>query len=172
MGSIFTKEGRFVMTGKTKIHVTRVLTIAALCTGTLWGQANSSLRGAVTDQSGAVVPRAQVTLTNSATGLERKTTASGAGAYEFLQVTPGAYRLRVEATGFKKYEANDLQLEVSNPATVNVVLEVGGTTEVVAVTAEAPMLNTVDASVGSVINENQVKQLPLEARDVAALYSM
>jgi len=160
------------MTGKTTIHVICVLTVAALFTSAVWGQANSSLRGAITDQSGAVVPKAQVTLSNSATGLERKTTASGAGSYEFLQVTPGAYRLTVEATGFKKYEANDLQLEVNNPATVNIVLEVGGTTEVVAVTAEAPMLNTVDASVGSVINENQVKQLPLEARDVAALYSM
>ncbi len=155
------------MTGKTTINVICVLAIAALFTGAVWCQANSSLRGAITDQSGAVVPKAQVTLSSIATGVERKTTASGAGAYEFLQVVPGPYRLRVEAPGF-----NDLRLEVSNPATVNVVLEVGGTTEVVAVTAEAPMLNTVDASVGSVINENQVKQLPLEGRDVAALYSM
>lgn len=114
------------MTGKTTIHVICVLTIAALFTSAVWGQANSSLRGAITDQSGAVVPKAQVTLSNSATGLERKTTASDAGSYEFLQVTPGAYRLRVEATGFKKYEANDLQLEVNNPATVNIVLEDGG----------------------------------------------
>ena len=160
------------MTGKTTIHVICVLAIAVLFAGTIWGQANTSLRGAVTDQSGAVVPKAQLTLTNTATGLERATAASSAGAYEFLQVLPGSYRLRVEAPGFKKYEANDLRLEVNNPATVNIILEVGGTTEVVAVTAEAPMINTVDASVGSVISEEQVKQLPLEARDVAALYSM
>ncbi len=159
------------MTGKTTINVLCVLAIAVLCAATVWGQ-STSLRGAVTDQSGAIVPKAQITLSNIATGLERKTTASGAGAYEFLQLVPGPYRLSVEASGFKKYEANDLRLEVNNPATVNVVLEVGGTTEVVAVTAEAPMLNTVDASIGTVITENQVKQLPLEARDVAALYSI
>jgi hypothetical protein len=82
-----------------------------------------------------MVPKAQLSLTNSATGLERKTVSRDSGEYEFLQVPPGPYRLSAEATGFKKYEANNLRLEVSNPATVNIVLEVGGTTEVVAVTA-------------------------------------
>jgi len=160
------------MTSKKAASVLWVLAVSTLFTNVAWSQANTSLRGAVTDQSGAIVPKAQITLTNTATGMERRTESSSTGAYEFLQLAPGAYRLRVEASGFKKFEAGDLRLEVANPATMNVTLEVGGTTEVVAVTAEAPMINTVDASVGSVISEQQVRQLPLEARDVAALYSM
>jgi hypothetical protein len=149
-----------------------VLAVALFSVSTGWGQANTSLRGVVTDQTGAVVPKAQLTLANIATGLERKTVSRGGGDYEFLQVPPGTYRLTVEASGFKRYEANNLPLEVNNPATVNVSLEVGGTTQTVAVTAEVALLNTTDASVGAVITENQVKQLPLEARDVAALYSI
>jgi hypothetical protein len=160
------------MTKKIGIHGIFVFVILLLCSAMVWGQANTSLRGTVADPSGAVVPKAQLALTNAATGLERKAVSRDSGEYEFLQVPPGSYRLRAESSGFKKYEANDLRLEVSNPATVNIVLEVGGTTEVVAVTAEVPLLNTVDASIGAVITENQVKQLPLEARDVAALYSI
>ncbi len=149
-----------------------LVSVLPLLSAALWGQANTSLRGIITDQSSSVVPKAQVSLINTATGLERKTTSRGSGDYEFLQVVPGLYRVVVEASGFKRYEANDLQLQVNNPATVNIVLEVGGTTQTVAVTAEAPLLNTTDASVGTVITEMQVKQLPLEARDVAALYSI
>jgi carboxypeptidase family protein len=157
----------------TKLRTTALLAlVAAVWVAAAWGQANTSLRGTVADQTGALVPKAQVTLTSATTGLERRTMTRDAGEYEFLQVPPGRYKLVVEVSGFKKYEANDLQLEVNNPATVNVTLEVGGTTEVVAVTAEAPLLNSVDASIGAVITENQVKQLPLEARDVAALYSV
>lgn len=137
-----------------------------------WGQATTSLRGTVSDQSGAVVPNAQITLVNTATSVERKTKTGSTGDYEFLQVLSGTYRLLVEAEGFRKYEGQNLELLVNSPATVNVRLEVGGQTQTVAVTAEAPLLNTTDASVGTVITESQVKQLPLEARDVAALYSM
>jgi hypothetical protein len=126
----------------------------------------------VTDPSGATVPNAQATLTNAATGLERRAASNGGGEYEMLQLPPGPYRLTVEAPGFKKYEASNLQLQVNTPATVNVSLEIGGTSETVAVTEETPLLNTVDASIGSVMTENQVKELPIEGRDVASLYSL
>src|SRR5215472_643183 len=131
-----------------------VLTVSLLAVSSSWAQANTSLRGAVADQTSAVIPKAQLTLTNTATGAERKAVSRPGGDYEFLQVVPGTYRLTVEATGFKRFEANNLQLEVNNPATVNVTLEIGGTTQTVAVTAEAPLLNTVDASVGAVITES------------------
>lgn len=160
------------MNQKLWAHRTFIIVLVSLSVAGLWGQANTSVRGTVTDQSGALIQKAQLTLTNTSTGLERKTESGDNGAYEFLQVVPGTYRLRVEMAGFKRYEASDLQLQVNSPATLNVVLEVGGVTESVAVTAEAPLLNAVDASLGAVITENQVKQLPLEARDVAALYSI
>lgn len=137
-----------------------------------WGQANSSLRGAITDPTGAVIPAAAATIVNSATGAERHASANHGGEYEFLQVTPGTYKLIVEAPGFKTYEANNVQLEVNSPATVNVSLEIGGTSQTVFVTEQTPLINSVDASIGSVMTETQVKELPIEGRDVANLYSL
>jgi len=138
----------------------------------MFGQADTSIRGTVTDPSGASIPNAQVTVANTATGLERHTATSSSGEYELLQIPPGPYRLTVEAQGFKKYEATNVQLQVNSPATVNVALEIGGTSETVAVTGETPLLNTVNASIGAVMTENQVKELPIEGRDVASLYSL
>jgi len=94
------------------------------------------------------------------------------GEYEFQQVPPRPYLLTVEAPGFKKYEAKNLQLQVDTPATLNVALEVGEMAETIAVSGETPLLNTVDASIGSVMTQNQVKELPLEGRNVAGLYAL
>jgi hypothetical protein len=136
------------------------------------GQATTSIRGTVSDRSGAVIPQAKVTLSNPAMGFERKTVAGPDGVYEFLQVLPGAYRIMIEAEGFRKYETQDLVLLVNTPATVNVTLEVGGRTEVVSVTGEAPLLNSTDATMGNTFIENQVKQLPIESRNVVDLLSL
>ena len=146
--------------------------LSVLSVAAVWGQADTSIRGVVTDASAALVPSAHVTLANAATGLERRTVSDTKGEYEFLQVPPGTYVLTVESSGFKKYEVTGLQLQVDSPATLNVTLQVGGTTETVEVSAEAALLNTVDASIGAVMTENQVKELPIEGRDVAALYSL
>jgi hypothetical protein len=145
--------------------------VVVLCVSWAWGQATTSLRGTVTDATGAVIPRAQVSLSSPATGLSRKTAAGPDGVYEFVQVLPGKYRLRIEAEGFRKYETS-VRLLVNTPATVDARMEVGSSTQTVEVTAEAGLLNTTDASLGNAITENQVKQLPLEARDVAGLYSL
>ncbi len=139
---------------------------------TAWGQATTSLRGIVSDQSGAIIPKVAVTLVNVDTAFVRTASSGPDGVYEFSQVLPGKYRLTFEASGFRKLEKENLQLLVNYPATVNVTLEVGAKAEVVSVTAEAPLLNSSDASLGVAVNENQVKQLPLEARNVADLYSM
>lgn len=135
-------------------------------------QANSSLRGVVTDPKGGSVPKAQVTLTNAATGLERKAITPDVGAYEFPEAPPGLYTLRVEAPGFSRYEASGIRLAVNSPTTLDIVLKLGGRAEAISVTATVPLLNTVDASIGAAVAEQQVRQLPLEARDVAALYSL
>jgi hypothetical protein len=137
-----------------------------------WGQATTSLRGIISDQSGAVIPHAKVTLSNTATGFERTSNSSAEGNYEFLQVLPGTYRLTVESEGFRKLQRENVQLLVNLPATINVSLEVGRRTDTVSVTAEAPLLNTTDASLGIAFNENQVKQLPIESRNVVDLLSL
>ena len=146
--------------------------IAALHGPLAWGQATTSLRGTISDPSGAVIPSAQVHLINAETGVERVASTTAAGGYEFLLVHPGKYQLTAETPGFRKYVRENIELLVNTPATVNVTLEVGHPTETVSVTAEAPVLNTTDASLGIAFNENQVKQLPFESRNVVDLLSL
>jgi len=137
-----------------------------------WSQALTSLRGTVSDQSGAVIPGAKVTLTNVDTGISRVTNSGSDGVYELLQVLPARYRLSVEAPGFRKYVRENIELLVNTPSTVNVVLEVGHATEVVSVSGEAPLLNTADATLGNTFDEKQVLQLPIESRNVVDLLSL
>src|SRR5215472_15841355 len=99
-----------------------------------WAQATTSLTGTVLDARGAVVPRAKITLSNPDTGLVRAAASGPDGVYEFRQLMPGTYALSVEAEGFRKFESQGLNLLVNTPATVNVTLEVGSTTQTVAVT--------------------------------------
>jgi hypothetical protein len=132
----------------------------------------TSLRGTVVDMTGGVVQGAKVTLSDPVRSAERTSTASATGAYEFLSVPPGTYSLSVEMTGFRKYHQSNLQLLVDSPATVNMTLEVGSTTETIEVTAQVETLNTSNASLGIAFGENQVKQLPLEGRNVPDLLSL
>ncbi len=137
-----------------------------------WAQATTSLRGTITDPAGAVVPAAKLTLTQVATGAARQAETDAAGGYLFPSLPPGTYRLRVEARGFKTVLRENIELLVSLPATLNIGLELGQVTELVSVTAEAPMLNTSDATVGNVITNRQIIQLPLEARNIISLLSL
>ncbi len=138
-----------------------------------WGQTGTtSLRGVVTDKSGATAANAKVTLTNTGQALKREMATNNAGEYEFLALPPGTYSLTVELAGFRRFEQKSLQLLVNTPATQNITLEVGTTTETVEVSAQEVTLNTTDASLGNAFNENQVKQLPLEGRNVPDLLSL
>ena len=136
------------------------------------GQATTSLRGTITDQSGGVIPKANVTLKNPATGSSRTTISTADGTYEFLQLLPGSYELTVQRAGFRNYQQNDLELLVSTPATQNVTLEVGAAAQTVEIREEAPLINTTDATMGNTFTENQVTQLPIESRNVVDLLSL
>ena len=137
-----------------------------------WAQSTTSLRGTVTDRSGAAVGNATVTLSSPERSFTRTMNSSLEGGYEFNQLTPGTYLLTVDSAGFKKYQQKGIALLVNTPATVNVALEVGARAEVVEVTADATVVNTQDASLGNAINEHQVKELPLEGRSVPDLLSL
>jgi hypothetical protein len=140
--------------------------------GIALGQATTSLRGTVTDSSGGYVGGASVTLTNPESKNVRTATAGDDGGYQFLFLPPGTYTLDVAATGFQKYEQTGLQLLVNTPVTVNVQLKVGGGKDTVTVTAEEPALNLVDASIGNSFDETQVRDIPLEGRNVPDLLSL
>jgi hypothetical protein len=144
-----------------------------LFAGALWSQTGTtSLRGTVTDKTGAAVPNAKITLHNPERGLERSITSGPTGGYEFRQLQPGTYELTVEMKGFRKYELKNLQLLVDLPGSANVILDVGTATETVEVSAEGAVVNTTDGSIGNAFNEVQVKSLPIEERNIPDLLSL
>jgi hypothetical protein len=136
------------------------------------GQSTSSLRGTVTDPSGAVIPGATVTISSSENGSSRRNLTDANGEYSFLQVVPGTYKLTVEKAGFATMTRGDVQLLVNTPATLNLTMAISATGEVVNVTTEALEVNTTDASVGNPFSESQVRQLPLQTRNVVELLSV
>jgi carboxypeptidase family protein len=137
-----------------------------------WAQATTSVRGSVTDPSGSAVVGANVTITNPESKTERTTTTGAQGEYQFLLLSPGTYTLTVTATGFAKSEQTGLHLLVNTPATANIQLKLGQSTQSVTVTSEAPALNMVDASLGNTFDETQVLQIPLDGRNVPDLLSL
>jgi hypothetical protein len=128
----------------------------------------SSLQGAITDAQGAAVPDAIVTARNLNTSAERKTLTSTLGEYSLPQLAPGAYTISIEKPGFRTHKG-DIVLQVNTPATISVQLELGQVTGVVNVSAEMSTVNTENAAVGSPFNETQVKEIPLQTRNVVAL---
>src|SRR5437870_4755327 len=147
-----------------------VFLLSVTCT---WAQVGTtSIRGVVTDKTGAAVVGARVTLSSAVQALGRATQTNQAGEYEFLALPPASYALTVEMANFRKFENKNIQLLVNSPATINVTLEIGSSSEVVEVSAQAVTLNTTDSSLGIAFNENQVKELPMEGRNVPDLLSL
>ncbi len=128
----------------------------------VWGQANAGVTGTVTDSSGAVVPDANVTVTNEGTSVSSKATTSSSGTYSVTGLTPGSYTITVEKTGFKKSINNHVNVEVTVTATINVALSNGAVTDTVEVEAQQIALNTTSPQIGSTIEPIVVKSLPSE----------
>jgi hypothetical protein len=149
--------------------------VLALVVGSHLGlaaQSTTSLRGRITDASGAVIAQASVSLIQTTTGSVREGKSNTEGFYEFPLLQPGTYDLKVSASGFNAAERKGLELLVSVPATINLELGVAGVEQQIEVTVNAPLVNTSDASLGAAFNENQVSQLPIEARNVVQLLSL
>jgi hypothetical protein len=154
-------------------HLLFSILVILTVNGTVFPQTSStSLQGSVTDPSVSAIAGATVVLANSESKLERTMETGTQGEYRFFAVPPGTYTLTVTAKGFSRYQQNDLQLLVNTPATANVQLKVGLASESVTVTSEAPILNLVDASIGNPFNETQIKQIPLDARNVPDLLNL
>ena len=130
----------------------------------------SAVTGTVTDAQGAVVAGVTVKLVDSKTSQERTTTTNDQGVYLFAQVPPGqGYTLKFSANGFESLEMNGIALGVGNTETHNAQLTVGQVSSSVVVTAEAgATLNTTDASIGNVIEERRLKELPIQLRSSPA----
>src|SRR6266446_6203342 len=158
---------------KTVICAAALLAVGLLVSaGPLWSKAATSVRGVVNDPTGGAVSGATVTLTNTESKIERKITTGEDGSYQFSLLPPGTYTLSVSATGFQSYERAGLTLLVNTPATVNAQLKLGSASETVHVSAEEPILDLVDASIGNSFDEQQVRDIPLEGRNVPDLLSL
>jgi len=153
-----------------------IFAILALClfvTVSAYAQVGTtSLRGTVIDKTGASVNDAKVSLDNVGQAFHREMQTNDRGEYEFVALPPGTYVLTVDKAGFRKFEQKNVQLLVNSPATNNITLEVGAQSQTIEVSAQAVTLNTTDASLGNAFNENQIKQLPLEGRNVPDLLSL
>jgi len=135
-------------------------------------QSTSQLNGSVSDPSGAAVSGAIMTLTDAATGTQRTATSNASGLYQFLDVTPGDYRLEASASGFSKVVVPKVTIQVKLPSTVPIRLQVASETTLVTVEGEAPLINRTDASLGNVVGEDQIAELPIAARNVVQLLSL
>lgn len=132
----------------------------------------TSLRGTILDNTGAVIAGTTVTLSNPLQGFVRTIVTDESGTYEFLGLTPGTYSLSVEKENFRKHEINKIELQVNTPKSQNVTLDIGSSSQTVEVAASTQVLNTTDASLGTAFNENQIKQLPLDGRNVPDLLTL
>jgi Carboxypeptidase regulatory-like domain len=149
-----------------------ILFVSSTC---VWGQFGAStIRGTITDPSGAVLAGATVTITNRQTNLSRTQITKSNGSYSFELIPPGDYKVEIEAKGFKKSVVARVQALVGSVAEVSQVLQVGEVTTAVVVEASAAtvQVNTQDATLGNNIENQQILDLPLDNRRVADLLTL
>jgi hypothetical protein len=136
------------------------------CAYSAFGQGNTgSILGTVFDQTGAVVPNANITVSNARTGVRSSTTTDSLGNYLFQFLIPGEYRLEAESSGFKKFVRESLVLEMNRQLRVDITLETGALTETVSVTASTPLVETETGALSTTIENAQVVNLPLLGRN-------
>lgn len=127
----------------------------------LWAQGQSSILGTVTDDSGAAVPKASITVTNTGTQQKRSVTSGEAGTYEVTALEVGSYEVTAEAPGFRKTQVRGITLEVNQRARVDVKLQIGEVTQQVEVQAGALAVQTDDATISTVIDAAKIRELPI-----------
>src|SRR6266850_4582501 len=153
-------------------RVVTLLLIAAsiVYASTLTAQTvGGSLQGFVTDATGAALPRAQVLVLNVGTGATRELTTDEGGRYRVPILPPGDYEVHVTASGFRTSVRRGIQLDIGQTLIVDLALEVGGVEAEVSVSAEAPRINLANGSVSGLIDDKQIRDLPLNGRSFQQL---
>src|SRR5207248_4795734 len=130
------------------------------------------IAGVVSDPSGASIPNVQVTITNKSEGTVFHATTNQIGSYHVGQLIPGAYSVKAEISGFQTAVADDVKVDVGSDATVNVTMQVGQVTQQVEVQATAPALVTTNATVGTVVGNQAVNEMPLNGRSFTQLLEL
>ena len=128
-----------------------------------------TIMGVVKDTSGAVIPETAITITNTETGLTRTALTGQDGAFRAPALPVGRYTVRIEKIGFRPELQQGLTLEIAQELVLNPVLQVGTVTQEVVVTGEAPLVNTTNSALGSMVNEQRMADLPLNGRNYVDL---
>jgi hypothetical protein len=132
-------------------------------------QNRGTITGRATDETGAVIPGVSIKITNANTGIGREAVTNETGTYTVELLPAGQYRVEAELPGFKKEIHSGITLNVGQTARIDLLLRIGEVTDVVDVTGEAPLVQTEDSSLGAVIDDRKVVDLPLNGRDFSAL---
>lgn len=144
------------------LYITLLITIGAVSSAAFAQSDRGSVTGKVTDNSGALLPNATVTLTNEATGVSQTATSNQSGEYVFQLLNPGTYDLSVTAQGFKSEKRTHIVVDVNQANDQNVALNVGGATETVEVSAGGvQQLQTETGSMSLVVEQRSIEELPL-----------
>jgi hypothetical protein len=139
--------------------------IACLASTALFAQEfRGTFSGLVTDAQGAAMPNVKITATEKATATKSETVSSATGEYTIPFLVPGEYEITAEITGFKTYKREGLTLSIGEHPVVDIKLEVGASSQSVMVTAEVPMIESANASVGQVISSEEVEDVPMNGR--------
>lgn len=154
--------------------LSRLIGVAAvaLLAGTIWGQTSGEIAGDVRDPSGSVITGADVKAVNKGTGAERSAMTNDAGLYNFPNLQPGVYDVTASKSGFQTMTRTDLTLQVQQTARVDFAMQIGQTTQTVEVTGASALLTTENATVGSVIENKRIVELPLNGRNFLQLVSL
>ncbi len=126
-----------------------------------FAQTGGTVTGTVSDPSGSLIPGVQITLTNPNTGTKFDTVTTSTGNFTVPGVPVGSYYLQAEHTGFSKYEAKNLDVQLAVTTRVDVVMKVGSTTDSVEVTAESSILKTENAEQETTLSGKQIAELPI-----------
>jgi hypothetical protein len=131
----------------------------------------ATLVGSIKDSTGALIPSAKVTVLNTGTGVRSETTATAEGSYYVPYLNPGSYRITVEASGFKRFVRDGIDLRSGETPRVDITLEVGSLTDTVEVSASADLLNTETATAGQALGDEVLERMAnVQKRIVRALY--
>jgi hypothetical protein len=153
-----------------RLNLSRWALFPFIFAGAVFAQTfTGTVLGTVRDSSGSVIPQATLAIVNTGTGARSTTTSDGQGGYSFPLLPPGSYRLEATAAGFRSYRQEGIGLRVQQQATVDVTLEVGEVTESISVVADAAIVEATTSSIGKVVDNKRILELPLNTRNVFEL---
>ncbi len=146
--------------------------LSLIVSAAAWGQGTAEITGTVADSSGAAMSGAKVTVTNTATSAKRSATTNESGIYDLPALAPGNYDMTVESAGFRSSERKGMELQVAQVARLDFTMQVGNVSDTIEVSGGAPILESENATLGTVIENKRIIDLPLNGRNPLQLVSL